>query len=119
MTEYVKVELSDALKNDTKKIIEKSVKGKIKAGLNEVTKAIERSNAKLVVIAEDVSPAEIVMHLPILCKEKNIACSYIETRKELGEKAGLRMATSAIAIIESSAEKEIKELSAKIEELRK
>ncbi len=119
MAEYVKIELSEALKNETKTIIEKSVKGKIKAGLNEVTKAIERGTAKLIVIAEDVNPAELVMHLPILCKEKNIACSYIETRKELGEKAGLRMATSAIAIIETSAEKEIKELSAKIEELKK
>ncbi len=119
MAEYVKVELSNELKEETKKILEKSSKGKIKAGLNEVTKAIERGTAKLVIVAEDVSPAELVMHIPILCKEKNIACSFIETRKELGEKAGLRMATSALAIIESSAEKEIKELSVKLENLRK
>ena len=119
MAEYVKVNLSNELKEKTKSIVEKSVKGKIKAGLNEVTKAIERNNAKLVVIAEDVSPIELVMHLPILCKEKNIACSYIETKKELGEKAGLRMATSAIAIIESPVENDIKDLASKIEELMK
>jgi large subunit ribosomal protein L7Ae len=114
----VKVELTEELKKATIGIVEKSVKGKIKAGLNEVTKAIERGNAKLIVVAEDVSPAELVMHIPILCKEKNITCSYIQTRKELGEKAGLRMATSAIAILEGP-EKEIKDLSAKIEELKK
>ncbi|MDD3083859.1 MAG: ribosomal L7Ae/L30e/S12e/Gadd45 family protein [Candidatus ainarchaeum sp.] len=119
MAEYIKIELSKELKDKTKTIIEKSAKGKIKAGLNEVTKAIERGNAKLVVVAEDVSPIELVMHIPILCNEKNVACSYIETRKELGEKAGLRMATSAIAIIESSAENEIKDLAAKIKELKK
>ncbi|MDD4250710.1 MAG: ribosomal L7Ae/L30e/S12e/Gadd45 family protein [Candidatus ainarchaeum sp.] len=119
MAEYIKVQLTNELKEETKRIVEKSAKGKIKAGLNEVTKAIERGTAKLIVIAEDVTPAEIIMHIPILCKEKNITCSYMETKKELGEKAGLRMATSAIAIIESSAEKEIKDLSAKIEELKK
>jgi large subunit ribosomal protein L7Ae len=119
MAEYVKIELTDELKAKTVEIIEKSVKGKIKAGLNEVTKAIERGTAKLIVVAQDVSPAELVMHLPILCNEKNVPISYITTRKELGEKAGLRMATSAIAIIESPIENDIKDLAAKIEELKK
>ena len=119
MAEFIKVELTQELKERTVELVEKSVKGKIKAGLNEVTKAIERGNAKLVVLAEDVSPAELVMHLPVLCNEKGITCSYIATRKELGEKAGLRMATSAIAIIESPVENDIKDLGAKIEELKK
>lgn len=119
MAEYVKVELTDELKAKTIEIVEKSVKGKIKAGLNEVTKAIERGNAKLIVIAEDVSPIELVMHLPILCKEKNVPFSYIASKKELGEKAGLRMSTAAIAILESPVENNIKDLAAKIEELKK
>jgi large subunit ribosomal protein L7Ae len=119
MAEYVKVELTDELKKKTIEIIEKSAKGKIKAGLNEVTKSIERGTAKIVVIAEDVSPAELVMHIPLLCDEKNVPCSYITTRKDLGEKAGLRMATSAIAVIESPVENDIKDLSAKITELKK
>ena len=119
MSEFVKVELTDELKTKTAEIVEKSTKGKIKAGLNEVTKAIERGNAKLVVIAEDVSPAELVMHIPILCTEKSTPFSYIATRKDLGEKAGLRMATSAIAIVESPAENDIKDLAAKITELKK
>lgn len=119
MAEYVKVELTEELKAKTSEIVEKSAKGKIKAGLNEVTKSIERGTAKLIVVAEDVSPAELVMHLPILCNEKNVPISYIATRKELGEKAGLRMSTSAIAIIESPVENDIKDLAAKIEELKK
>jgi len=119
MSEYVKVELTDELKAKTIEIIEKSTKGKIKAGLNEVTKAIERGTAKLIIVAEDVSPAELVMHVPILCAEKNTPISYIATRKDLGEKAGLRMATSAIAIIDSPAEAEIKDLATKIGDLKK
>jgi large subunit ribosomal protein L7Ae len=119
MAAYVKVQLTDELRDATVSIVEKSKKGKIKAGINEVTKAIERGTAKLVVIAEDVSPAEVVMHLPILCEEKNIPYSYIATRKDLGEKAGLRTATASIAITESDAESDIKDLAKKIAELKK
>lgn len=119
MAAYVKVELTDELRDETVSLVEKSKKGKIKAGINEVTKAIERGNAKLIVIAEDVSPVEVVMHLPILCEEKNIPFSYIATKKELGEKAGLRTATASIAIIESDVENDIKDLAKKIAELKK
>ena len=38
--------------------------GKIRKGVNEVTKAIERGQAKVVIAAEDVNPPEIIMHLP-------------------------------------------------------
>ena len=58
---------------DIYQIIEKARKtGKIEKGTNEVTKAIERGTAKLVVYATDVEPKEIVQHIPMLCKEKKI-----------------------------------------------
>lgn len=120
MADYIKVQLTDELRDQTAELVEKTAKkGKIKAGINEVTKAIERGSAKLVVIAEDVSPKEVVMHLPLLCDEKQIPFSYIATRKDLGEKAGLRTATASIAILESGEEAEIKDLGKKIAELRK
>ena len=85
--------------------------GKIKKGTNETTKSIERGMAKLVVIAEDVNPKEIVMHLPLLCKEKNIPFVYIEKRADLGAAAGLDVGTSSVAIVEvGEAEKKIEEL---------
>jgi len=116
MSEYVKIELTDELKGKTVEMLEKAKK--VKAGLNEVTKAVERGTAKLVVLAEDISPPELVMHIPLICKEKNIPCSYIATRKDLGETAKLRTATSAVAIIEGD-EEAIKELAAKIADLKK
>ena len=51
--------------------------GKIKRGTNETTKAIERGVTKLVYIAEDVEPPEIVAHLPILCEERKIPFIYV------------------------------------------
>jgi len=120
MADYIKVQLTAELKEQTIDLIEKTAKkGKIKAGINEVTKAIERGTAKMVIIAEDVSPKEVVMHLPILCDEKQVPFSFIDTRKDLGEKAGLRTATASIAIVETDAEADLKDLSKKIAELRK
>ncbi|MCX6804137.1 MAG: 50S ribosomal protein L7Ae [Candidatus Diapherotrites archaeon] len=120
MADYIKIQLTDELREQTSEIVEKTAKkGKIKAGINEVTKAIERGTAKLVVIAEDVSPKEVVMHLPVLCGEKQVPFSYIATRKALGEKAGLRTATASIAIIETEVEADLKDLTKKLHELRK
>ena len=73
--------------------------GKITKGSNEVTKVIEKGKAKLIAIAKDVNPPEIVMHIPLLCDEKGIKCFEVSTREELGAAAGLQVPTSAVAII--------------------
>jgi len=72
--------------------------GKLKKGVNETTKAIERKTAQLVVIAEDVTPQEVVVHLPMLCKENNIPYAFVPTKKELGGAVGIAVGTSSIAI---------------------
>lgn len=82
-------------------IVEKARKtGKIEKGINEVTKAIERGTAKQVFYAKDVSPAEIVQHLPVLCKEKNIACTEVDSKQKLGIAVGISVSCSAVAVIE-------------------
>jgi large subunit ribosomal protein L7Ae len=89
--------------------------GKIKKGANETTKALERGNAKLAAIAKDTSPPEIIMHIPILAKEKGIPCIEIESKEELGVAAGIKVGTSAIAIlVEGDAKKTIAEINKKI-----
>lgn len=73
--------------------------GKIRKGANETTKAIEKGNAKLVVYAADVTPKEVIMHLPLLCKDKNIPCVEIAKKDDLGAAAGLAVPTAAVAIV--------------------
>jgi large subunit ribosomal protein L7Ae len=73
--------------------------GKISKGANEATKAIEKGNAKLVAYAADVSPKEIVMHLALLCKEKDIPCFEISKKEDLGAAAGLPVSTAAVAVV--------------------
>jgi large subunit ribosomal protein L7Ae len=85
---------------DAYQIIEKAkITGKIEKGTNEVTKAIERGTAKFVAYATDVEPKEIVAHLPLLCKEKNIPCEAVDSKQKLGIAVGLSVSTSSVAVI--------------------
>src|SRR5689334_1338701 len=74
--------------------------GKVRKGTNETTKAIERGNSKLVVIAEDVEPPQVVAHLPILCEERKISYMYVPSKLELGKSAGLDVGSAAISVVE-------------------
>jgi large subunit ribosomal protein L7Ae len=88
--------------------------GKIRKGTNEVTKAIEKGQAKVVAIAKDASPPEILMHIPVLCKEKGIPCIEVPTREELGIAAGIGVPTASVAVVqEGDAKNLIKELASK------
>ena len=90
--------------------------GKIKKGVNEVTKALEKSDAKLVAIAEDVSPKEITMHIPVLGKEKNIPVFKVPSKESLGSAVGLSVSTAAVAIVtEGDAKNIIKTLEKSVE----
>jgi large subunit ribosomal protein L7Ae len=94
---------------DVYSIIEKARKtGKVEKGTNEVTKAIERGTAKLVVYAADVEPKEIVKHLSVLCKEKNVLCKEVDSKQKLGIAVGIPVAASSVAVINAGdAEKDI------------
>ncbi|MFN4046481.1 MAG: 50S ribosomal protein L7Ae [Acidilobaceae archaeon] len=96
-----------------------SENGKIRKGVNETTKSVERGLAKLVVIAVDVDPPEIVMHLPYLCDEKKIPYVYVPSKRKLGEAAGIEVQASSVAIIEpGEAESLVREIIEKVKELR-
>ncbi len=97
---------------DIYSIVEKARRtGKVEKGTNEVTKAIERSTAKLVVYAVDVEPKEIRQHIPFLCKEKNILCKEVDSKQKLGIAVGIPVSASSVAIIDlGDAEKDIEGL---------
>lgn len=97
---------------DAYKIVEKAKRtGKVEKGTNEVTKAIERGTAKFVVYAKDVEPKEIIQHLPLLCKEKNIPCTEVDSKQKLGIAVGISVSTSSVAVIQAGeADKDIANL---------
>jgi len=75
--------------------------GKVRKGTNEATKAIERGISKLVIIAEDVEPPEVVAHLPILCEEQGAAYAFVPSKQELGKALGIDITSAAAAILDS------------------
>ncbi len=105
---YVKFEVPQELGDKALEAVRKAKEsGKIKKGTNEATKAIERGLAKLVVVAEDVQPEEIVAHLPLLCEEKKIPYVYVSSKKSLGEAAGLQVGSAAVAIVDPGEGKDV------------
>ncbi len=116
MAIYVKFDVPEEIEEKIKEVLSKAEK--VKKGSNETTKAVERGIAKLVVIAKDVQPEEIVAHIPLLCEEKGIPYGYVSTKEELGKSIGLEVPTSAVAIVSEKDENELKELIEKLNGLK-
>ena len=119
---YVRFEVPEELAEKAYEALRlaKASGGKIKKGTNETTKAVERGQAKLVIIAEDVDPEEVVAHLPPLCEEKEIPYIYVPSKKELGAAAGIEVPAASVAIIEPGKARElVEEIAMKVRELAK
>lgn len=108
--EYIRFEVPEELSKKIYEAVELAREtGKVKKGVNETTKSIERGTAKLVIIAKDVSPEEIVVHLPIICDEKEIPYAYVPSKEELGVAAGIGVQSSSVGIVDSGDAKELLE----------
>ena len=94
--------------------------GRLKKGINETTKSIERGIARLVIIAEDVEPPEIVMYLPGLCDDKKAPYIFVKSKNDLGHAVGIERPTAAVAIVvEGKAKDLVTDLVDKLAGLRK
>lgn len=102
MAIFVRYETPKELSTQIYETVEKArTTGKVSKGANEVTKQVERGTAKFVVMAEDVTPEELLAHIPLLCEEKGIAYGYVPSKTELGASAGLPVSTAAIAVLDA------------------
>ncbi|MHA2060177.1 MAG: 50S ribosomal protein L7Ae [Candidatus Ranarchaeia archaeon] len=117
---YVRIDVPQELANKALQALQQaSESGKIRRGTNETTKAIERGIAQLVIIAEDVTPPEVVAHLPLLCEDKKIPFIFVPTKEDLGSAAGIETTAAAVAIVQpNKAESLVKEVVEKINALK-
>ncbi len=118
---YVKFEVPQEVVDAAYEALQIAAKtGKVKKGANETTKAVERGQAKLVVIAEDVDPPEVVAHLPLLCEEKKIPYVYVPSKDKIGKAVGIDVSASSACIInEGEAANLVKEIIKRTEQLKK
>lgn len=99
---YVKVETPKEVAEAAYEVLRQASRtGKVRKGTNESTKAIERGMAKLVVIAEDVTPPEVVAHLPILCDERKIPYVFVPSKDQIGPAIGIDVSTASAAVIDA------------------
>jgi len=75
----------------------------IKYGLNHITDLIETKKAKLVVIAHDVDPIELVVWLPALCRKMDVPYCIVKGKARLGQMVYKKTAT-ALALTEVNKE---------------
>jgi large subunit ribosomal protein L7Ae len=118
---YVKFEVPKEMSDKAYQLVQVAKdSGKLRKGTNESTKAVERAVAKLVLIAEDVDPPQVVAHLPILCDERKISYLFVPSKLELGRAAGIDVGCAAITVLDGGeGAKTLKELIDSTEQLRK
>jgi large subunit ribosomal protein L7Ae len=118
---YVKYEVPKEIADAAYEALQIASKtGSVRKGTNETTKAIERAQAKLVIIAEDVDPPEVVAHLPLLCDERKIPCIFVPTKEQIGKAMGIDVPAAAACIVkEGEATGLLKEIVTRIEQIKR
>lgn len=81
------------------KVTKKAKKAKkLKRGVREVVKSLRKNEKGVVVLAGDVSPIDVISHIPVYCEEKDIPYCYVPSRKELGCASGTQRPTSVVLV---------------------
>ncbi|CAD7085911.1 unnamed protein product [Hermetia illucens] len=61
----------------------------LRKGANEATKTLNRGLAEFIVMAADAQPIEIILHLPLLCEDKNVPYVFVRSKQTLGRACGV------------------------------
>merc|ERR1711991_382545 len=72
----------------------------LKKGANEATKTLNRGTAEIIILAADTEPLEILLHLPLLCEDKNVPYVFVPSKQQLGRSAGVSRPVISVSITE-------------------
>lgn len=70
----------------------------LKKGANEATKTLNRGISEFIIMAADCEPIEILLHLPLLCEDKNVPYVFVSSRVALGRACGVSRPVIAASI---------------------
>ena len=81
----------------------------LKRGVKEVVKALRKSAGGptntdvpgIVILAADISPMDVISHIPVLCEDHNVPYIYVTSRAELGAAGNTKRPTSVVMVSES------------------
>lgn len=71
----------------------------LKRGVKEVVKSIRRGNKGLCVIAGNISPIDVITHLPILCEESEIPYVYVPSKEDLANAGATKRPTCCVLVL--------------------
>lgn len=82
------------------KTVKKASKAKhVKRGVKEVIKALRKGEKGLVIIAGDISPADVISHIPVLCEDSSVPYIFIPSKEDLGSAGATKRPTSCVFVI--------------------
>ena len=81
------------------KLVKKGCASKfVKRGVKEVVKAIRNGEKGCCIVAGDISPIDVICHIPIMCEDRSIPYIYIPSKHDLGAASGTKRPTSCVLI---------------------
>ena len=90
----------DKLSKKILKAVKKAAKVKaLKRGVKEVVKAIRKGSKGVCIIAGDVSPIDVLSHVPVLCEDNEVSYVFVPSKEELGAAGLTKRPTSCILLL--------------------
>merc|ERR1712154_704045 len=92
----------------------------LRKGANEATKTLNRGQSEFVVLAADAEPLEILLHIPLLCEDKNVPYVFVRSKQALGRACGVTRPVIAASVTQkdgSQLQSQIESIKSSIEKL--
>jgi H/ACA ribonucleoprotein complex subunit 2 len=70
----------------------------IRRGVKEVVKAVRKGEKGVCVIAGDISPIDVISHLPVLCEDNEVPYVFVPSKEALGTAGQTKRPTSCVLI---------------------
>lgn len=94
---------NDKLSTRTLKLVRKGSKARrCRRGVKEVIRALRKKEKGLMVLAGNVTPIDVLAHIPILCEEAGIPYIFVPSKEELGAASATKRPTSVVMVLPDS-----------------
>ncbi|KAI3733224.1 hypothetical protein L1987_64444 [Smallanthus sonchifolius] len=101
---------SKKLSKRTLKLVRKAAEHKcLKRGVKEVVKSIRRGNKGVCVIAGNITPIDVITHVPILCEEAEIPYVYVTSKEDLANASATKRPTCCVLVLPKPVKGELAE----------
>ncbi|XP_071733192.1 H/ACA ribonucleoprotein complex subunit 2-like protein [Rutidosis leptorrhynchoides] len=98
------------LSKRTLKLVRKAAEHKcLKRGVKEVVKSIRRGNKGVCVIAGNITPIDVITHVPILCEEAEIPYVYVASKEDLANAGATKRPTCCVLVLPKPTKGELDE----------